>query len=132
MRDTEVLDLQRRAENYIKAKVFLPDLKGKKVRRFEETHMQLRKTFGDAWFKEEQQDSLQNHPYEAFERLTTREDGKKVFSIHSALKQENAQLLSCVMEYINKSDENKDRAGAWCTFCANKGICLVPYAEANE
>lgn len=132
LRDTEVLDLQRRAENYIKAKVFLPELKGKKVRRFEETHMQLRKTFGDAWFKEEQQDSLQNHPYEAFEQLTTREDGKKVFSTHSAPKQENAQLLSCVMEYINKSDENKDRAGAWCTFCANKGICLAPYAEANE
>lgn len=131
-RDTEIIDLQRRAENYIKAKVFCPELKGKNVRKYEETHMQLRKTFGDAWFKEDIQDAPSAHPYKSFERLTSREDGKKVYSTHSVPKQEDKELISCMMEYINKSNSNKSHTGTWCTFCANKNICLAPYAESKE
>lgn len=130
LRDTEILDLQRRVENYITAKVFVDGQRN--VRKYEATHMQLRKTFGDAWFKEDLQDSPPPHPYEPFEKLTGKEEGKKVYSTHSVPNAENKQLLQCTLDYINNQDDNLERVGEWCTFCPNKGICLEPFSVANE
>ena len=57
-KETEMLDVQRKVENYIKAKIFVDENRSKKVRPLEPTHMLLRKTFGDAWFKENKQPTL--------------------------------------------------------------------------
>lgn len=129
LRDTEILDLQRRVENYITAKVFVDK---QRVSKYEPTHMQLRKTFGNALFKEDLQDSPSPHPYESFEKLTGKEDGKKVYSTHSVPEAENKQLLQCALDFINNQDENLARAGGWCTFCPDKGICLEPFSMTNE
>ena len=132
LRETEVLDIQRRAENYITAKVFDEAHSSGNVRPLEPTHMQLRKTFGDAWFKENIQDLPKRHPYKSFEQLSRVEDGMKVYSTHSAPKAESKPLMESMLDYINNTDENLERVGGWCAFCANKSICLAPYAESKE
>lgn len=132
LRETEVLDLQRRAENYIIAKVFDESNSSGNVSLLDPTHMQLRKTFGDAWFKEDMQNSPKRHPYKSFEQLSRVEDGMKVYSTHSAPKIESKPLIESMLDYINNTDTNMERVGGWCAFCANKNICLAPYAESKE
>ncbi len=132
LRDTEILDLQRRVENYIQAKVFTDENRDKNVRPLEPTHMELRKTFGDAWFKEDLSDLPARHPYEEFEKLAEIKDGVKVYSTHRAPKEENKQMLQRMLEYVNKSETNKARVGTWCSFCTDKGVCLAPFAEAKN
>lgn len=131
LKDTEILDLQRRVENYIKAKVFTEENKNKNVRPMEPAHMLFRKTFGDALFKEELSDLPERHPYKPFEQMAKIEEGKKIYSTHSAPKTENKQLIESMLGYINNTDKNMERVGSWCTFCANKGICLAPFAESK-
>lgn len=131
LRETEVLDLQRRAENYIIAKVFDESNNLGNVRALAPMHMQLRKTFGDAWFKEDLQDLPKRHPYDSFEQLTSVEDGMKVYSTHSVPKIESKPLVNSMLDYINKTDTNMERVGGWCAFCNNKSICLAPYAESK-
>lgn len=130
LRDTEILDLQRRVENYIEAKVFVDGYQ--KVRKCEETHMKLRKTFGDALFTEDLQDNPEKHVYAAFENLTSIEDGQKVYSIHKVYKEDDQQLLTCALDYINNKNDNLARSGSWCVFCPNKGICLEPFSMKNQ
>jgi hypothetical protein len=131
LKDTEILDLQRRAENYIKAKVFTEENKNKNVRPVETVHMLFRKTFGDAWFKEDLSNLPERHPYKSFEQLAKIEENKKIYSTHSAPKTENKQLVESMLSYINNTDKNMEHVGSWCTFCANKGICLAPFAESK-
>lgn len=131
-RDTEILDIQRRVENYIKAKVFVDENQNKRVRHLEPTHMLLRKTFGDAWFKEDLQDSPERHMYDAFEQLTSIDDGKKVYSTHRVPKTEDKNLLNCTLDYLNEADSNCERVGSWCVFCSNKNLCLESFAQSKE
>ena len=63
-RETEILDLERRAENYVIHSVFRDGVT--KVRKYEPTHMQLRENFGNALFAENGQDYPEAHPYKAF------------------------------------------------------------------
>ena len=131
-KETEILDIQRRVENYIKAKVFKDENQNKKVRPLEATHMQLRKTFGDAWFKEDMQDIPEKHRYAEFEGLTTIEDGKKVYSTHKVPKVEDKKLIQATLHYLNNVDENLERVGNWCVFCPNKNLCLESFAQSKE
>lgn len=131
-KETEVLDIQRRVENYIKAKVFVDENLNKKVRPLESTHMFLRKTFGDAWFKEDIQDAPKRHLYDCFDKMTTVEDGKMVYSTHKVPKVEDKQLISCTLNYLNDMDGNMERVGSWCVFCPNKNLCLESYAQSKE
>lgn len=131
-RDTEILDIQRRVENYIKAKVFVDENQNKKVRPLETTHMQLRKTFGDAWFKEDLQDPPEKHMYSAFEGLTSVEEGKKVYSTHKVPREEDKKLIQSTLKYLNDADGNKERVGSWCVFCPNRNLCLESFAQSKE
>lgn len=131
-KETEVLDIQRRVENYIKAKVFVDENRNKKVRPLEPTHMLLRKTFGDAWFKEDIQDAPERHLYDCFDKITTVEDGKIVYSTHKIPKVEDKQLISCTLNYLNDVDGNMERVGSWCVFCPNKNLCLESFAQSKE
>ena len=131
-KETEILDIQRRVENYIKAKVFVDENRNKKVRSVESTHMLLRKTFGDAWFKENIQDAPDRHLYDNFDKMTTIEDGKIVYSTHKVSKEEDKQLIRCTLNYLNDVDGNMERVGSWCVFCPNKILCLEPFAQSKE
>lgn len=132
LRETDILDLQRRVENYIKAKVFKKDNENKGVRQLDAFHMEMRKAFGDAWYGESLQDTPEHHMYSAFEQLTSVEDDKKVYSTHKVPPNEDKQLIESTLDYINNSDGNCERVGSWCTFCPNKNICLEPYVQAKE
>lgn len=131
-KETEILDIQRRVENYIKAKVFVDENQNKKVRALESTHMLLRKTFGDAWFKENIQDAPKRHLYDYFDKMTTVEDGQIVYSTHKVSKEEDRQLIKCTLNYLNDIDENKERVGSWCVFCPNRNLCLESFAQSKE
>lgn len=133
LKETEILDIQRRVENYIKAKVFVDDHQNKSVRPMVASHMQLRKTFGDAWFKEDLQDVPSKHKYVAFEELTSFEEGKKVYSTHKVpAKEEDKRLVQCTLAYLNEADGNMERVGSWCVFCPNKNLCLESFAQSKE
>lgn len=75
-RETEILDLERRAENYVIHSVFREG--ETKVGKYEPTHMQLRENFGNALFAENGQDYPEAHPYKAFENITKWEEGKHI------------------------------------------------------
>lgn len=131
-RDTEILDIQRRVENYVMSKVLCRKEYSYIVGPLDQIHMQLRKTFGDAWFKEDLQDAPDGHPYEMFDRMVKIEDGMKIYSIHKVLKTEGEQLIQGMLNYINNNDTNMERVGEWCTYCSNKNICLAPYAAGKN
>lgn len=129
-RKTEFLDLERRSENYVLHSVFRDE--DMKVRKYDATHMLLRENFGKALFAEDSQDYLTLHPYKAFEALSKWEEGKKIYGLHSIPANEKKDLLEATLMYLNDADENMARAGSWCMFCPNKGICLESFAAANK
>lgn len=133
-RKTEILDLDRRAENYVTHSVFRDT--ESKVRKYEPTHMLLRVNFGNALFAENGQDYPEAHPFGVFESLTKWEEGKKIYGLHDIpadeKKELSKKLIEATLKYLNESDENMARAGSWCVFCPNKGICLESFAANNE
>ena len=129
-RETEILDLKRRAENYIIHSVFREG--DAKVRKYEPTHMRLRENFGNALFAENGQDYPEAHPYKAFENITKWEEGRKIYGLHDIPAYEKKELIEATLQYLNDTDENMARAGSWCVFCPNKGICLESYAAENK
>ena len=132
-KETEILDIQRRVENYIKAKVFLDENQNKNVRPLVASHMQLRKTFGDAWFKEDLQDAPSKHMYVVFEELASFEEGKKIYSMHKVPpKEEDKRLAQSTLAYMNEADGNMERVGSWCVFCPNRNLCLESFAQSKE
>lgn len=132
-RETEILDLERRAENYVTYNVF-GDTEAK-VRKYEPTHMLLRENFGNALFAENDQDYPEVHPFGVFESLTRREEGKKIYGLHDipadGKKELSKKLLETTLKYLNESHENMARTGSWCIFCPNKGICLESFSANN-
>lgn len=129
-RETEMIDLKKQAENYIISQVFKEDQS--KVRECQVTHMQLKRTFGNAMFSEKLQDLPARHEYDAFERLAKVEEDKKSYSTHSVSRTEDKQLIECALKYINDSDSNMERVGSWCTYCTDKNICLEPFAQVRD
>ena len=129
-RETEILDLERRAENYVIHSVFREG--ETKVRKYEPTHMQLRENFGNALFADTGQDYPEAHPSQAFENITKWEEGKKIYGLHDIPAYEKKELIEATLQYLNDTDENMARAGSWCVFCPNKGICLESYAAENK
>ncbi len=125
---SEIIDMRRQAENYILTQVFRDG--NDKVRALETTHMALRKTFGTAEFMEDLQDLPKRHKYPDFEQLSTIKQDKKSYSVHST-KTENSALIGCVLNYLNETDSNYERAGSWCAYCPDNGICLAAYEEKN-
>lgn len=124
-RETEILDLERRAENYVIYSIFRDG--DAKVRKYEPTHMQLRENFGNALFAENGQDYPEVHPYKVFEKLAKWEEGKKIYGLHDIPTNENKELIDATLTYLNDTDENMARAGSWCAFCPSKGICLESF-----
>lgn len=129
-RGTEILDLERRAENYIIYNIFNDT--ASKVIPYKSKHMKLRMLFGNAKFMPNWQDYRPKHPYEAFEMLTKLEDGQKVYSLHSIPEKEDKGLLEATLNYLNNTEDNVARSGIWCGFCPNKGICLESFSFSKK
>ncbi|QUI95909.1 hypothetical protein J5A74_00605 [Lachnospiraceae bacterium oral taxon 096] len=129
-RETEILDLERRAENYVVHSIFRDG--DTKVHKCDRTHMQLRENFGNALFAENGQDYPKSHPYKTFENITRWEDGKKIYGLHDIPILEKKELIEATLQYLNDTDENMAHAGSWCVFCPNKGICLESYVVENK
>lgn len=125
---SEFIDMRRQAENYVLTQVFREG--HEKVRALEPAHMALRKTFGSAEFLEDLQELPRKHKYPDFEQLSTIKQDKKSYSVHST-KNENNTLISCILHYLNETDNNFERAGSWCVYCPDNGICLAAFKEKN-
>lgn len=129
-RESEIIDIKKQAENYIISQVFKDGRRD--VRKYEKTHMDLKRTFGNAKFLEDLQDLPSKHEYDAFERLAKVEEDKKSYSTHSVSSTEDKQLIECALKYINDSDCNMERVGSWCTYCADRNICLEAFAQGRD
>ena len=127
---SEIIDMKRQAENYISTQVFKPGYA--KVRDYDIVHMDLRKLFGKAEFLEDLQDLPQIHHYSQFELLAKNKNGKRSYSVHSIPTAEKKELMDCMLNYINETRENMERPGSWCSFCADKGICLASFTEKHN
>lgn len=127
---SEILDMKRQAVNYISSKVLKDG--NDKVRPLDKTHMMLRKVFGEAEFFEELQDSPVRHNYPEFERLVRIKEGKKSYSTHRVPKTEDKELVKCVLDYLNSTGDSFERAGTWCVFCPDKGVCLSAFEEKKN
>ena len=133
-RGTEFLDLARRAENYILHHVLNDG--GKTVRGYDPKHMLLREQFGNARFDEDSQEYPRSHPFQVFDLLIQKKDGKEVYPIHRIPEDDknetSKKMMAATLKYINESDENMARTGSWCVYCPNKGVCLASYASEES
>lgn len=129
-REIEIIDLKKQAENYILFQII--EKESGRVSEYKQNHMQFRKIFGNALFLEDLQDLPPKHEYDIFEKLAEDKDGKRNYSTHKVPTKEDKQLTECALRYINDSDSNMERAGSWCTYCANKNICLKPFAQGRD
>ena len=128
-KDAEISDLERRAENYLVHSVIGDD---KVVSSFDATHMVLRRLFGKAWFPIPTDGAPQN-PFRTFRNLAARE--KPGYSLHKIPVRPgptSRELEKVVREYLRKDTGNTEQdtvPSEWCTYCANRGVCLSPFAE---
>ncbi len=127
---SEIVDLNRQAENYISTNIIKDG--ESKIRAYDRDHMDLRKMFGGAEFLEDLQDLPARHKYPQFEQLAKIKDGKKSYSTHSVPKNESKALLECTIDYLNDVGNNAERAGSWCAFCPDNGICLAAYEDKRR
>ena len=125
--NAEISDLERRAGNYL-AKRVISDKKTVPV--FDASHMDIRKLFGKAWFSIPTGGAPQN-PYPAFQNLTEYEKGKVIYSLHKVPGERNPrsiELAQAVSDYLHKDTERDAVPSEWCGYCANRGVCLAPFA----
>lgn len=132
--DTDILDLKKRARNYIEHDVLKNSIGGK-VRPYDEHHMAIRKRFGRALFAVNVAETQgRKHPYSGFESLTSERYPDKIYSLHKVPQPENQtkvdDLRAQMRDYLNQN--NLDEHGAinseWCHFCVHQGICMKPFA----
>lgn len=126
-RETEILDLEKRAKNYLIHKVLTNEEIDSQNYDDNKEHMSLRKQFGKAKFLENWQDFPKRHPLQAFEAMTGSENGCKIYSLHRIHNKENKDLTAAAKEYINDQTDNMAHTGSWCDFCPSKGLCLEPF-----
>ena len=136
-KDAEISDLERRARNYLVNRVIRDQ---KSVPPFDASHMDIRKLFGKAKFYAPIDNASEN-PYPAFRKLTGYENGKVVYSLHrvpGARNPHSMELTQAVSDYLhyvpNNNLKDKDTTerdaipAEWCGYCANRGVCLAPFA----
>lgn len=123
----EIIDLKRQAENYISTQVIKEGYA--RVRTLDYRHMQLKKTFGNAEFYEDFQNLPEKHKYAQFEQLVKTKNGQRSYSAHSVPKIDDKTLSDCILNYLNYTEENLERAGTWCMYCPEKGLCLSAFGE---
>lgn len=139
-KDTEILDLKRRASNYLEHEKILKG-NGPVVEPFNEAHMRMRKQFGAAKFVVDISEVERKNPYGSFDALAVRKYPVKEYSLHSLPETNPPQYKLPLVEklreelkcYLNQTDD-KDKTAIpsdWCTYCPHRGTCMESFL-ANE
>ena len=130
--DSEIIDLKRQAENYItgSSKIFGGNYD------YSPDHMKLKKAFGIAKTYDDVQNLPLKNPYKTFEDLAKFENDngyiKKTYSAHSIRDIEKDKFTACALDYLNNSQDNMERPGSWCMYCADRNVCLASYVQSRE
>lgn len=126
-RESEVMDIVKQAENYIRASSSI--FEG--MYNYNSNHMELRRTFGAAMFSEKIDNAPKPHPYTYFEQMTTGDAQNKKYSIHAIKNQDGSATImkNCTLDYINRHLEKMERPGPWCSYCTEQELCLARFAE---
>lgn len=139
-KDTEILDLKRRARNYLEHEK-INNGNGPTVEPFNDTHMQMRKQFGAAKFIVDISEVERKNPYSSFDALAVRKYPVKEYSLHSLpesnFPQYKQQLVNALRSeakcYINQTDD-KDKTAIpsdWCNYCPHRGTCMESYLAGD-
>jgi hypothetical protein len=127
-KESDFPDLIKKAETYFVNKIGARSrATGSTIQVYSESHMKMRQDFGVAKYYIDPSEQEPKNPYQAFEALSAWEDGKKVYSLHKVPKSAAAALTHDTLDYLNLSTEPIAIASDWCTYCNNKGMCLVSY-----
>lgn len=135
-KETEIIDLKRRARNYLEHEL-INNGPGAVVSQYNDVHMQIRKQFGAAMFVVDISEVERRNPYNSFDALASRCFPKKKYSLHSLpgelISSEAQQLVDALRDdaksYINQSDE-KDKTAIpsdWCVYCPHRGTCMESF-----
>ena len=135
-KETEIIDLKRRAKNYLEHEL-IKNGQGTVVSQYNDVHMQIRKLFGAAMFVVDISEVERRNPYASFDALASRCFPKKKYSLHSlpiagdasAGQQLVDSLRDDAKSYINQTDENDKTAipSDWCIYCPHRGTCMESY-----
>ncbi len=139
-KDTELLDLKRRAGNYLEHQV-INNGRGPVVEPLNASHMRIREQFGAAKFVVDVSEAERRNPYDSFDALAVRRDSAKEYSLHripeSNVPQYQQQLAQALQEetkrYINQT-AGKDKAAIpadWCNYCPHRGACMESYLAGD-
>lgn len=130
-KNTEIDDLERRAENFIRYQLigtnpFVPS--------FDRIHMDVRKQYGLARYDIDISDREPRNPYQSFESKADRKYPKKTYSYYKINPKKQAvnrsDMIEDIKSYLNDtkdSDQVAIPAEEWCRFCHHKGVCLKPF-----
>ena len=136
-KDTEIYDLKKRAKNYLYHDIIMKS-DGNKVKLFAESHMQIRRLFGSAWYSVNIADVETKHPYPKFEALAKSQYPSKIYSLHKVPKPENQvkvdELRAEMRQYLNQAN-NSDRTAIpsdWCTYCVHRATCMAPFCTGKK
>ncbi len=131
-KSTEIYDLELRAKNYLFNRIIKGDA-NPTVRRFEESHMKIRRLFGKAMYQIDISAAEPQNPYSDFEMLAEHNFPLKKYSLYSLPQNKNQgkidkknSLNQATLQYLNQT-HNVGKASIvadWCMFCTNKGVCL--------
>lgn len=136
-KETEINDLERRAENFIKYQL-IGDRKT--VADYDLTHMNVRKQYGKARYDIDISDREPRNPYQSFENKTERQYPKKSYSYYKinprkpSSSNDKEEMIADIKSYLNDTKDS-DRVAIpseeWCLFCHHKGVCLKPFLSES-
>lgn len=134
--DIQILDICRRATNYFIHEVFpyytrngfLDTYKGK------ESHIKIRKLFGQAKIVIDISEREPQNPYVAFEDAAMKNGAKKEYRLHRF--KDNVPIdekyLADIRSYLSSSiTEKKTVVCDWCAYCSYRDICLEPFVRTE-
>lgn len=139
-KDTEILDLKRRAKNYLEHEKIANGISST-VEPFNNAHMKMRRLFGAAKFVVDISEVERKNPYSSFDALAVRKYPVKEYSLHSLpesdLSKNKVQLVDELRSetkcYINQADDRDKTAipADWCNYCSHRGNCMESYLAGD-
>ena len=133
---TEIFDLKLRAKNYLLHEV-IKDSTGTSIKKYDASHMKMRKLFGTAKFIIDISEVECKNPYAEFEQLAVHNGWKKEYSLHRLPLPDVQPLVDTLRggakQYINQSSGNEKVAipSDWCIYCVHRGNCMESYLRAE-
>jgi hypothetical protein len=115
-------DLRLQAKNYILNHL----MDAETMKRYDGHHMEIRMKFGKALFVSDK-DAF--HPYSHFESLITKDEDKRICSLHGIDGNQSTGLMEDTLSYLRNGEYRDSITGEWCRHCVHDWICMKPYIE---